>query len=162
MGPQSTGDARSLGVDFDGEGRRVLRARAVEDATRLRWTQGGILGSAIGLFALPVIAFVLPTTHDDIPAVAPGISQAMKVEAKHAAAIRANRLQVARAKVEAGVLAEGQVTWRTLFGLEFGTTTLTRASVRTQIDYTTFGGVWASFLAAEFGLAMCVLYLRSK
>ena len=119
------------------------------------------IGSAIGLIALPVLAFWLPTTHEDIASVAPDVSQAMKVEARHAGTIRANRLQITRANLGEGVPVEGQVTWRTLFGVDFGTTTLAGASVRTEIDYPTFGVVWVSFLAAEVGLAASVLYLRS-
>ncbi|MCZ2109640.1 MAG: hypothetical protein LC118_08745 [Dehalococcoidia bacterium] len=53
------------------------------------------------------------------------------------------------------------MTWRTLFGVEFGTTTFEGASVRTELDYPTFGAVWALFLVAEVGLAACVLYLRA-
>jgi hypothetical protein len=120
------------------------------------------IGSAIGLIPLPVLAFWLPTTHDDIGSVAADVCETLKVEATHAATVRANRLQVIRAEVVEGDLDEAEVTWRTLFGLEFGTTTVTGDSARTEIDYVTFGLVWASFLVTEIGLAVCLLYVRTN
>lgn len=113
------------------------------------------------MVGLPVLAFWLPATHNDTVSVAPDVSRGMKVEAQHAATIRANRLQVTQANPAGGAQEEGQVTWRTLFGVEFGTTTFEGASVRTELDYPTFGAVWALFLVAEVGLAACVLYLRA-